>query len=83
MKYLQDAINLLQDSGFVKEADILTAQYDNLQNEEFIITIVGEFSTGKSYLLNALIGDRLLPSYSDEATAAICFLRHKEKAKKW
>ena len=81
MKYLQDAINLLQDSGFVKEADILTAQYDNLQNEEFIITIVGEFSTGKSYLLNALIGDRLLPSYSDEATAAICFLRHKEKAK--
>lgn len=41
---------------------------------------LGEFSNGKSYLLNALMGEKLLPSYSGEATAAINFLRHKNKA---
>ena len=77
---LDRAIRFLRKNDFEKEADILSAQCNNVKNEEFVITIVGEFSTGKSYLFNALIGEKLLPSYSGEATAAINFLRHKEKA---
>ena len=51
-----------------------------LHKEEFSIVIVGEFSVGKSTFLNALMGEKILPSYSDETTATVTFLRHKNKA---
>ena len=41
---------------------------------------MGEFSSGKSTLLNALMGDKLLPSFSNETTATINFLKHKNKS---
>lgn len=46
----------------------------------FSIVVVGEFSAGKSTLLNALMGKRILPSFSNETTATVNFLRHSEKA---
>lgn len=81
MDALKQAVDFMRTNGFEQEAITLDAQYENVKNEEFVITIVGEFSSGKSYLLNALMGEKLLPSYSGEATAAINFLRHKEKSK--
>lgn len=53
---------------------------DNLLNGEFSIVVVGEFSAGKSTLLNALMRKRILPSYTSETTATVNFLRHKDKA---
>lgn len=40
----------------------------------------GEFSAGKSTLLNALMGQKILPSFSGETTATVNFLRHKDRA---
>ncbi len=80
MNALSKAVEFSKSNGFEKEAESLAAQYNNVKNEEFVITVIGEFSNGKSYLLNALMGEKLLPSYSGEATAAINFLRHKAKA---
>lgn len=54
---------------------------DDLENGEFSIVVVGEFSAGKSTLLNALMGYRILPSFSNETTATVNFLRHSDKAK--
>lgn len=62
----------------VKKA--ITGQRENLEKDEFSIVLVGEFSAGKSTFLNALMGERLLPSFSSETTATINYLRHKEKA---
>ena len=53
---------------------------EDLVNGEFSIVVVGEFSAGKSTLLNALMGNRILPSFSNETTATVNFLRHSEKA---
>lgn len=47
---------------------------------EFSIVVVGEFSAGKSTFLNALMGEKLLPSFTRETTATINYLRHKDKA---
>ena len=53
----------------------------DLEDGEFSIVVVGEFSAGKSTLLNALMRKRILPSFSNETTATVNFLRHTEKAK--
>lgn len=62
------------------EMEMLAIQKENLENGEFSISVVGEFSAGKSTFLNALMGERLLPSFSSETTATINFLRHKDQA---
>lgn len=77
---LKDILKFYNDNGYVAEATIINDFIDMLQKEEFSIVIVGEFSVGKSTFLNALMGEKILPSYSDETTATVTFLKHKGKA---
>lgn len=51
----------------------------NVKSGEFSIVVVGEFSSGKSTFLNALMHDKYLPSFSNETTATINYLRHSTK----
>ena len=62
------------------ECNVYESLINNLKNEEFSIVLVGEFSSGKSTFLNALMGEKILPSFTDETTATVNFLRHKEKS---
>lgn len=48
---------------------------DITEKGNFSIVVVGEFSAGKSTFLNALMGQRFLPSESNETTATINCLR--------
>lgn len=48
---------------------------ENLKNGVFSIVVVGQFSSGKSTFLNALMGEKILPSFTTETTATINFLR--------
>lgn len=52
----------------------------DLQNGDFSIVIVGEFSAGKSTFLNAVMGDCYLPSFTSETTATINYLKHTSKS---
>lgn len=52
----------------------------NVQNGEFAIVVVGEFSAGKSTFLNALMGEKYLPSFTSETTATINYLKHLNKS---
>ncbi|MCQ2257647.1 MAG: dynamin family protein [Bacteroidaceae bacterium] len=56
--------------------------YDNfvsrIQNNEFRITIVGEFSSGKSTLIDALIGKDILPHSTSETTATLTYIHSIE-----
>ena len=56
--------------------------YDDLvariQNNEFRITIVGEFSSGKSTLIDALIGQDILPHSTSETTATLTYIHSVE-----
>ena len=76
---LLDAENFLKDE-YPEKADKLAVQRSNLEKGEFSISVVGEFSAGKSTFLNALMRERILPSFTKETTATINFLRHREKA---
>lgn len=66
-----------EDEGKV---EVFQSLQKNLEDGEFSIVVVGEFSAGKSTLLNALMGQKILPSFSGETTATVIFLRHKDRA---
>ena len=80
LKLLQAAKEYYAKDERYDKADAFDALYNDLLNGEFSIVVVGEFSAGKSTLLNALMGERILPSFSNETTATVNFLRHSEKA---
>lgn len=48
---------------------------ENVKKGVFSIVVVGQFSSGKSTFLNALMGEKYLPSFTSETTATINFLR--------
>lgn len=66
-----------EDEGKV---EVFQSLQKNLEDGEFSIVVVGEFSAGKSTLLNALMGQKILPSFSGETTATVNFLRHKDRS---
>ena len=49
---------------------------ETIETNEFRITVVGEFSSGKSTFLNAFIGKDILPSALSETTAAITYIHN-------
>lgn len=77
---LRSAEKFLTEHEYPHEAEMIAAQRENLEKGEFSIAVVGEFSAGKSTFLNALMGEKILPSFTKETTATINFLRHKDKA---
>ncbi|WP_061809004.1 dynamin family protein [Rossellomorea vietnamensis] len=44
---------------------------EQLENDAFLLTIVGEFSRGKSMFINSLIGEKVLPSKVKPTTAIL------------
>lgn len=67
-------------SGKKKEA--LLDEYDKLSNiiadTKFYLAIVGEFSSGKSTFINALLRKRLLKEAVKPTTVAATFIEKKE-----
>lgn len=78
---LDEAIAFMDELGYSDRKNALQKQKEDLETGEFTIVVVGEFSAGKSTFLNALMGKKLLPSFTSETTATINFLRHKDCAK--
>lgn len=51
----------------------------NWEEERFEIVVVGEFSTGKSTFINALLQREILPSKVTPTTATVNFIRHLDE----
>ncbi|TBX75870.1 hypothetical protein E0M25_14960 [Bacillus mycoides] len=62
-----------------EERVILNTQWKNWKDNRFEIVVVGEFSTGKSTFINALLRKNVLPSKVTPTTATINFIRHIEQ----
>ena len=69
-------------AGFeVTPEDQKTLQKSIQQLDElFLLVVVGEFNSGKSAFINALLGERLLEEGVTPTTAQICILHHGEAA---
>lgn len=64
----------VKDTDFYREQ--INAVKDGIKNKVFRITVVGEFSSGKSTFLNALIGKDILPHAVKETTATITYIHN-------
>ncbi len=69
-------------AGFeVTQEDQKTLQKSIRQLDElFLLVVVGEFNSGKSAFINALLGERFLEEGVTPTTAQICILHHGESA---
>ncbi|MFA0256035.1 dynamin family protein [Vibrio breoganii] len=77
---LETTRQFYQNTDDVENEHAFEELYRQVENGEFSIVVVGEFSAGKSTFLNAMMGDKYLPSFSGETTATVNFLKHGGKA---
>lgn len=77
---LLEAINELSSLEIIKTrrsaSDDLKKIKERVCDKEFRIAVVGEFSSGKSTFINALLGKDLLSHATDETTAAITYIHN-------
>ena len=59
---------------------LLKHMQDSLSSGQFLLTMMGHFSAGKSALINQLIGQDILPVGASETTALITYLQYGEVA---
>ena len=52
----------------------------SLESGVYMVAVVGEFSTGKSTFINALMGEKILYASNKEATGAVTAIRRGDKA---
>ncbi len=60
-----------RDAGVPSRADAVMAMSARLNNDAFRLMVVGEFKRGKSTLINALLGEAVLPAAVRPCTAVI------------
>ena len=82
-KQILDIANQMKNIKVVSTYNYYTQQIDSciesIKEHEFRLTVVGEFSSGKSTFLNALIGKDILPHASSETTATITYIHNVKK----
>lgn len=63
-----------------KDTEAVLAKYTDTIRPEIAVCVMGLYSSGKSAFLNSIIGQEILPSDSDPATAKIYKVKHSEKS---
>ena len=69
---------LEQSDLFCEQAATLRALEDQREQNELVISVVGQFKRGKSSLLNAVLGEPLLPVAITPLTAVVTEIRQGE-----
>jgi GTPase SAR1 family protein len=61
--------------------DNLRLAADRVREDAFSVLVMGEFNRGKSTLINALLGRKVLPTFAIETTATICEVHYGDAPK--
>ena len=75
---LKNAFELLDDPASVEEVQRLSQRLDE---GLYFVAFVGQFSAGKSTLLNNLLGRSILPQGTMETTPILTYIRYGEEEK--
>lgn len=90
----EDVSKLLSMLAMVKEKNLINLYEHELdtvnclkcpisKNEPFVVSFVGKFKTGKSSLINAILGMDLLPTRATTATAVVTRIFKGKEFKAW
>ena len=80
LNILESAFDFYTEQGSDKIASSIRDNIEVINSGEFEVVVVGEFSSGKSTFLNALMREKYLPSYTKETTATINYLRNASQS---
>ena len=64
-------LDKLNKAGMEVDGKVLETIKNNLSQSKFKVLVIGEFKNGKSTVINALLGEKILPAYSTPCTAVI------------
>ena len=64
--------------GMTLQHDLLIQQAQDIHDGIFRVVVMGAFTTGKSTLINALVGKRILPESALPSTAILTFVQYGE-----
>lgn len=71
VKHLTELENALSDMILKNEKKMVHESIKDMLNDTFQLVVVGEFSRGKSTFINALLGERILPSSPRPTTTVL------------
>ena len=79
MEKLDKAILLMREAAFLEEQVIkAVALQERLLKNELVVSVVGQFKRGKSSLINAILGEAILPVGIVPLTATVTEIRSGE-----
>ena len=78
---MENIVPLLGDESASSLPETFRQRANTVQNEEFVVVVVGEMNRGKSMLLNAMMHKQLLTMDVLECTATVNFLRYPNTKK--
>jgi GTPase SAR1 family protein len=76
---LADSANVISKLNMTSASDTLSKLSEKVNNDTFKIQVVGTFNNGKSSVINALLGEEVLPAYVLPTTAVINEVKYGEK----
>lgn len=76
---LSDSADVISELNMASASENLSKLSEKVNNETFKIQVVGTFSNGKSSVINALLGENVLPAYALPTTAVINEVKYGAK----
>lgn len=73
---LNELIEISEYLDDIDSASTLNKMRDVLESGNYILTVMGQFSAGKSTLINALLGRNILPVNKTETTAIVTYIKY-------
>ena len=84
VKLIDEIFNEIRNSNFeVFQSKDIESAYNNFKNSEFEICVVATMSSGKSTLINSMLGDKLMPAKAEACTAIITKIKDQDGKKYW
>lgn len=76
---LSQTSEVVTELNLPNDSDNLEKLSKKVNNDTFKIMVIGDFSNGKSTVINSLLGEDVLPAYARPTTAVINEVKHGEK----
>lgn len=68
-----------KETSYDSSLEFLAKQAENIEQDKFLLMVVGEAKSGKSTFINAYLGEEILPMDVKQCTSAIVEIRYGEK----
>lgn len=73
---IQNMLRISEELETIKISEQLCRLLDFLEQKQYSLTFMGQFSAGKSRLINSLLGKEILPVHITETTALITLIQY-------